>query len=99
LPFSSRADVEVATVASGGAAPALTVTGHVLRADQLQEINRDIIGTGDVYVLCRNATVPVVLTTWTLLGLAFSSVPQSGKGASAIVTPIILSSPRHQKIL
>jgi ABC-2 type transport system permease protein len=30
------------------------------------------------------------LTTWTLLGLAFSSVPKSGKGASAIVTPIIL---------
>ena len=30
------------------------------------------------------------LTTWTLLGLAFSSVPKSGKGASAIVTPVIL---------
>jgi ABC-2 type transport system permease protein len=30
------------------------------------------------------------LTTWSLLGLAFSSVPKSGKGASAIVTPIIL---------
>ncbi|MGB7983122.1 MAG: ABC transporter permease [Candidatus Nanopelagicales bacterium] len=30
------------------------------------------------------------LITWTLLGLAFSSVPKSGKGASAIVTPIIL---------
>ncbi|MCU0282961.1 MAG: ABC transporter permease [Candidatus Nanopelagicales bacterium] len=30
------------------------------------------------------------LTTWTLLGLAFSSVPKSGKGASAVVTPIIL---------
>ena len=30
------------------------------------------------------------LTTWTLLGLSFSSVPKSGKGASAIVTPIIL---------
>lgn len=30
------------------------------------------------------------LTTWTLLGLAFSSVPKSGKGASAVVTPVIL---------
>jgi len=30
------------------------------------------------------------LTTWTLLGLAFSAVPKSGKGASAIVTPVIL---------
>lgn len=30
------------------------------------------------------------LTTWTLLGLAFSSIPKSGKGASAIVTPVIL---------
>ncbi len=30
------------------------------------------------------------LTTWTLLGLAFSSVPRSGKGASAVVTPVIL---------
>ncbi|NCD18167.1 MAG: ABC transporter permease, partial [Actinobacteria bacterium] len=27
---------------------------------------------------------------WTLLGLAFSAVPRSGKGASAIVTPVIL---------
>lgn len=30
------------------------------------------------------------LTTWTLLGLAFSSVPKTGKGASAVVTPVIL---------
>ena len=30
------------------------------------------------------------LVTWTLLGLAFSAVPRSGKGASAIVTPVIL---------
>ena len=30
------------------------------------------------------------LTIWTLLGLAFSSVPRNGRGASAIVTPIIL---------
>ncbi len=30
------------------------------------------------------------LTTWTLLGLAFSVDPKSGKGASAIVTPVIL---------
>jgi hypothetical protein len=65
LPFLSRGEVEVATVASGGAAPALTVTGHVLRSDQLQEMNRDLIGTGDVYVLCRKATVPAILTTWT----------------------------------
>lgn len=30
------------------------------------------------------------LTIWTLLGLAFSSVPRTGRGASAIVTPVIL---------
>jgi ABC-2 type transport system permease protein len=30
------------------------------------------------------------LATWTLLGLAFSAIPRSGKGASAIVTPVIL---------
>ena len=30
------------------------------------------------------------LTTWTLLGLAFSSLPRSGRGASALVTPVIL---------
>jgi ABC-2 type transport system permease protein len=30
------------------------------------------------------------LTIWTLLGLAFSSIPRNGRGASAIVTPVIL---------
>mgnify|MGYP002631412332 CR=1 FL=1 len=30
------------------------------------------------------------LTSCTLLGIAFSSVPKSGKGASAVVTPIVL---------
>lgn len=30
------------------------------------------------------------LATWTLLGLAYSSVPRTGRGASALVTPVIL---------
>jgi hypothetical protein len=62
LPFTINETVEVVTHNS---TPPATLRGHPLRADKQQEMNRQIIGTGDVYARCLGGTFEVILTTWT----------------------------------
>jgi hypothetical protein len=63
LPFHTRVTVEVVT---HDTPPAATLQGHPMRADMSQEMNRQVIGVGDVYFRCLEGNVPIILSTWTV---------------------------------
>ena len=41
------------------------VTGHRLRGDRMDSLNRELLGPGMVFARASDAAVPITLTTWT----------------------------------
>lgn len=62
LPFTTRTSIEVA-ITDSDAEP--TVQGHVLRGDEIEGLNRALIGPGYVFARCQEGSVAVTLTPWT----------------------------------
>lgn len=64
LPFKNSTQVFVASVAAGGSVAA-GVVGHPLRSGEVQEMNRTLIGPGEIHARCPDGSVDVSLSTWT----------------------------------
>lgn len=64
LPFENTTRIELAPVTAGGSV-ADGLMGHALRSAGLQEMNRQLIGPGEIKARCRDGNVTVVASTWT----------------------------------
>jgi hypothetical protein len=64
MPFEGNTQVFVASVAAGGNVAA-GVIGHPLRAGEMQEMNRALIGPGEIQARSPSGSVTLSLTTWT----------------------------------
>jgi hypothetical protein len=64
MPFKNSTEIFVASVPAA-ADVAGGVVGHPLRSGEMQEMNRALIGPGEIKARCLGGSVTLSLTTWT----------------------------------